>query len=382
MEVTRILHIIGKMDRAGSETMVMNFYRKIDREKVQFDFLVFSEEEGAYEKEIRELGGNIYRLNPYKIYNKVSFRKSCREFFREHPYKVVHGHIRSSAAIYLKEAKKSGAYTVAHSHATKGNSSINNILYTMLTYNIRNVADYFFACSGQAGIDGFGKKVVNSDRFTVLKNAIDVSKYRYTKERHEKMKEKFGMSDDYVIGHIGRFAEVKNHRFIIDVYSEIVKREKKTKLVLVGEGELRPEIERCAEDRGLSERVVFLGTRDDVADILNLFDVFVFPSIYEGLGISLVEAQAAGLPCVVSDAIVEEAIVSGDVKKLSLKAPIEAWADELLKYKNGYERKDNTALVTECGFDIENEINKLLAVYEYGKNMKNMEEKEKTAKKC
>ena len=217
----RVLQVIGKMDRAGAETIIMNIYRNIDRSKVQFDFMVFSSEKGDYDDEILQLGGNIYRMTAFKGYNYFRLCEEFRKFFEKYPYKVVHGHIGSLAPAYLKAAKKRGAYTIAHSHATKSNRKLENFIFNIFSYRVRYIANYFFACSKQAGIDRFGNKIINSERFEVVNNAIDSEKYKYTLERHEKLKKKYGLENKLIIGHVGRFSPEKNHKFVIDVFEEI-----------------------------------------------------------------------------------------------------------------------------------------------------------------
>lgn len=362
----RILQVIGIMNRGGAETMIMNFYRAIDRTKYQFDFLVFSDKTGDYDAEIEKLGGKIYRLPVFKIYNYFSFKKSVKKFFSEHHWEVIHGHIRSSASIYLEEAKKHGSYAIAHCHSTDGECFIIKTLYHMLTYRIRYVADYFMACSVEAGVAGFGKKVENSDRFMVLKNAINCGDYQYNEERHIALKKKFQLEDKFVIGHVGRFVEVKNHDFLIDVFNEIQKNRSDAVLVLVGRGNLEKQIKEKAKKLGIDEKVKFMGLRSDIPDIMNLFDIFIFPSHYEGLGIVGIEAQAAGLPCVFSDNIPQEAIITDNVIKLSLNEKANTWAEAIINIYEEYVRKDQYDVIDKSGYNITTEVKKLEKKYEEG----------------
>lgn len=362
----RILQVIGIMNRGGAETMIMNFYRSIDRTKYQFDFLVFSDKPGDYDAEIKELGGKIYRLPVFKIYNYFTFKAAVKRFFSEHHWDVIHGHIRSSASIYLEEAKKYGSYAVAHCHSTDGENFIIRTLYHILTYRIRYVADYFMACSIEAGKAGFGKKVINTDRFMVLKNAINCNAYRYSENRHSSLKEQFGLEKKIVIGHIGRFVEVKNHEFLVDVFYEIQKDRENAVLVLVGRGKLEKKIKEKAMQLGIEEKVKFMGVRADIPDMMNLFDVFIFPSHYEGLGIVGIEAQAAGLPCVFSDNIPQEAIITNNVIRLSLEEKAKKWAETIIKMCDKYTREDEYEVIRANGYDIENETEKLIKIYEKG----------------
>lgn len=362
-EPIRVLHVIGIMNRGGAETMIMNFYRKIDRTQYQFDFLVFHEEEGDYDKEIRELGGNIYHLPLFKVYNYFSFKKACKTFFRKHHWQIVHGHIRSCASIFLDIAKKNGSFTIAHSHSTDSNNLIIRFLFHGLTYRIRYVADYFFACSKEAGVAGFGKKVVASWNFQVLNNAIDCPLYKYSLDRYRKLREQFRYEEKKVIGHVGRFVDAKNHDFIIEVFKEIEKKDKDVILVLVGQGPLEEKIKSKVKSYNLEDKVAFLGLRNDIPDIMNLFDLFLFPSLYEGLGIVGIEAQAAGLPCVFSDKIPKLAIVTDNVEVLSLSDKAEKWADKIITKLTTFQRKDVSEIVAENGFDINIELEKLIEIY-------------------
>lgn len=223
-------------------------------------------------------------------------------FFREHTeYFIIHGHINSSAAIYLSSAKKHGRVAVVHSHATKsGKWTPRALAFYFFSYPIRYIADYFFACSKQAGADRFGKRVTGTEWFRVLNNGINTSKYVFSGEVRRKMREKYSIHDnDVVVGHVGRFVPQKNHEFLLKVFAEVSKMEPNAKLWMIGEGELEKHIRRLADRLGIGEDVRFIGVTDRVHEYLQAMDVFVFPSVCEGLGIALIEAEAAGLPCVV-----------------------------------------------------------------------------------
>ena len=352
MAKIRVLQVIGKMNRAGAETLIMNIYRNIDRDKVQFDFVVHGNEKCDYDDEIEKMGGIIYHAPTYKIYNYLEYKKWWKNFFKEHKeYVIMHGHIRSSAPIYLKEAKKHRLYTIVHSHSAD-RRDFRGFLFHMLTYNIRKYADFFYGCSAEALKNAFGKKVLESSNSQVLKNGIDVKKYIFNQKKREDLRKKMGIDDYFVIGHIGRFTYAKNHRFLIDVFEQILKKNKKSVLILVGRGELEGEIKKYIETKKLSNNIKFLGVREDVNDLLMSFDAFVFPSFFEGLSVVGIEAQATGIKCFVSEAFTDEGILSNNVYKLSLSNTPEEWANCILKEATNYERKDFSKIVNQKGFNI------------------------------
>ena len=362
MESIRILHVVGRMDMGGTETMIMNLFRNINRKKVIFDFVVHTNKKGHFDDEIHSLGGQIYRVPRFKLYNIFSYYKSWQILLnRITNYKLMHGHIGSSASIYLNMAKKRGLHTIAHSHNTSMGLSIKGIAFSLLSYNTRYIAHSFFACSIDAGISRFGKNIVNKN-FSVINNAINVGMFEYNVKTRTSIQSKFNLKGKFVIGHVGRFNEQKNHEFVIDIFNEICKVQKNAVLLLVGDGELRKVIEEKARNLGLIDSVMFTGVRTDTADLYQAMDVFLFPSLYEGLGIVLIEAQAAGLKCIVSDVIPKEAHVTDLIKPISLKANVEIWADEVLKSAS-YERSANNSIIIEKGYDIKDTAKRLEDFY-------------------
>lgn len=348
----RVLHVIGKMDRAGAETMIMNIYRNIDRSRVQFDFLVFSDEEADYDKEIESLGGRIYRMPVFKGYNYLSLYRRFQKFFKERPYQIVHGHIGILSQAYLKCAKKAGAYTIAHSHGPISDITKERIIYKVLTYKVPGIADYFFGCSEEAGIERFGKKVVNSSKFKMIRNAIEGEKFIYTKERQIGLKQKFGLENKVVLGHVGRFIETKNHVFIVEIFEKLCEFNSDFALVLVGNGEKESQIKAIVSEKGLTEKVYFMGVRNDIPDMMNLFDAFVFPSFYEGLAVASVEAQAAGLPCFFSDRITEDSLITPNAWRYPLEIGAEQWSENILQILGKFERQNTYQEIVESGFDV------------------------------
>lgn len=351
----RVLHVIGKMDCGGAETLLMNLYRNIDRSKIQFDFMVHTSEKGFYDEEIIKLGGKIYTAPTFNVVNILQYSRFWKKFYQTHSeHLIIHGHINSSAAIYLNEAKKQGRIAVVHSHNTKTKEkNLRALAFNAFSYPIRHIADYFFGCSYQAGIDRFGKKIADSNRFQVLNNGIDASLYIYNPSIRYTMRERLNINENTtVIGHVGRFAPQKNHFFLLKIFESYHKINKNSELWLIGKGELEKEIRKKVKEFDLLKSVKFFGVTDCVQEYLQAMDVFVFPSIYEGLGIAVVEAQAAGLPCIVSEAIVPEAdIGAGLMKHNNLSDSLLLWnksIDESLDQK----RKNTFNYVINAGYDI------------------------------
>lgn len=361
----RILHVIRKMDCGGAETLLMNLYRNIDRSQVQFDFMVHSREPGFYDEEIRKLGGKLIYAPAFKVVNIVHYIRFWNTFFKNNnTHRIIHGHIHSCAAIYLAIAKKHKRITLAHSHATKSVShDIRSLLFTMFSYPIRFIADYFLACSEQAGIDRFGAKVIQSPKFHILKNGIDTEKYRFDSDLRKKIRNELRINEKcLVLGHVGRFSYEKNHRFILSVFAQLHKIVPNSELWLFGKGPLIEEIKQLSYELQLTNSVRFMGVSNIVNEYLQGMDVFIFPSLFEGLGISVIEAQTSGLPCIVSEAIVPEAdIHAGLMEKMSLNDSPENWATTVIECSQK-ERVDTSDYAERAGYDI-NKISKSLADY-------------------
>ena len=345
----RVLHVINKMQRAGTETMIMNLYRNIDRTKVQFDFMVHTEDEGAYDREIISLGGRIFRVPRLNGVNLFKYIRCWKKFFDEHPeILIVHGHMGSSAAVYLSIANSYNRYTITHSHS----SNNKNIVYNIATYSLRYQAKFLFACSQDAGISRYGKREWIKRQGIVLNNAIDVNRFIFSSVTRDRLRKIHNCYNDFVIGSVGRFLKVKNHQFIIDIFNELNKKNRSSKLILIGEGELKQDIERKVDKLGLTDYVIFLGNIDNVNEYLSMMDVLLMPSLYEGLGIAVIEAQTSGLKCVISDAIPNEVDITGNVEFVSLNRSAQEWADILLKYNNSYKRKSMEEDIAKAGYNI------------------------------
>lgn len=354
----RILHVLTAMNMAGTETLLMNLYRNIDRTKVQFDFAVSTENSCAYDAEITSLGGKIIHYPLYRPNVDFRYRKWWNRFFVEHPeYKIIHGHIGSTAAIYLSIAKKHGCFTIAHSHSTSANVSLKEIGYKLYSYPTRYIADQFFGCSMQALIDRYGKRVALGSKAKVINNAIDAEKYIYNSITRVKIREKLGIEEQQlIIGTVGRLTFQKNPYEIIRICSELKRKGLEYKFLWYGTGELKEEIKRRISDEKLDDTIYLMGTRSDIYNVLQAFDIFLFPSLSEGLGIACVEAQAAGLPTLCSNTVPEEAKITNECLFLPLNNT-KKWSDEIEKIakkvvNKEFIRQNTYRDVLRAGYDI------------------------------
>ncbi|MGO4496774.1 glycosyltransferase family 1 protein [Paenibacillus sp. 2RAB27] len=362
MEPTRVLQVVTIMNRGGLETMLMNYYRQIDRSKIQFDFMVHREERGHYDDEILKLGGKIYTMPQIRPGNYRLYFKMLDEFFEQHSeYSVVHSHINENSSFVLRAAKSANVpCRIAHSHLSDLGIDLKLPFRMYARFVMKNNPNKFFACSRNAGQWLFGKGVSDSDDMTVLNNAVDVDSFKLDKGIRNQIRQELQVGDKLVLGHVGRFNKQKNHDFLIDIFKSVHDKCPESMLVLVGDGYLKPAIEKKVARLGLSSHVRFLGVREDIEALLQGMDLFVFPSRFEGLPVVLIEAQAAGLMCLVSDAITRETDATGRIQFISLKqSPVE-WASQVLA--STYEHEDTSRLMRTNGFDTI-EMSKWLANY-------------------
>ena len=352
MEPIRVLHNIVLMDAGGIETLVMNLYRHIDKEQILFDFLVHRPQEGYYEKEIREYGGKVYRTRPFNPLHMREYKKECMNILTSHPeYKVFHVH-QELGLWTLDYAHQAGIPTrIAHAHNAK---TVVNLKYFFFLYEkmfIKKHCTDMFMCSKPAGEWLFGKQAVRDGKVKYINNSIETDRFKYNEQTRRNMREKLGVGDKIVIGHVGRFAQPKNHTFILDVFNEIHRMSKNTVLVLCGEGKLEDDIKAKTKALGLENDVIFTGVMD-TSVLYQALDLFLFPSLWEGLPLTGIEAQTSGLPIVMSDVIADETVVTDNVTRLSLSNSADVWAKTCLDVLGAYERKDCQKQVTDAGFDV------------------------------
>ncbi len=386
----RVLHVLGGLSLGGAESRIMDLYRCMDREKVQFDFLVHQDggEMGRipefYDEEVGKLGGKIYTLPKFRGYNYFGYKKAVKEFFREHhEFAAVQGHMTSTAAIYLPEAAKAGILVrAAHARSAGVDKGVKGVLTRLLRLPLLKKADYCFACSKEAGESVFGRKWIDSSKAFVIPNAVDARKFTYREDVRKEVREELGISDCFVVGHVGRFHYAKNHEFLLEVFedlhSRLLKDEKskpqgeggkegkRSVLILLGEGSGMEGAKEQAKRMDIAQDVFFLGNRKDVWKYYQAMDFFVFPSRFEGLPGTVVEAQAAGLQCLISDRITREVGFSELVHYEGIETAPEKWAEYIINHMF-YERKDMCAAVEAAGFDVRAQAERMEKFYVTGK---------------
>jgi glycosyltransferase EpsF len=363
----KVLHVVGAMNRAGTETMLMNIYRNIDRNKIQFDFISYSQNEAHYDQEIERLGGRIIRLA--KTYSVKEIYAAIKKYG---PYDVVHAHTLFNCGIANLAAQLAGVkIRISHAHTTLDtNQSLVRTMYKGIMRKLINVTSTkLLACSNGAGQYLFGEKELVKMRYSFFPNVIDYTKFLAPSlEEVRKFKKDASLENNFVIGHIGRFMDAKNHLFLIEIMRNILKKENKITLLLVGDGELRASIEERAKMFGIYENIKFVGVREDISTLLHSMDLFVFPSLYEGLGLVLLEAQASGIPCIVSEAIQPEADLNiGLVTRIMLSEGPKVWANTILMTSRNKEGNINRIIkgFENEGYSLSKGIATLLAIYQF-----------------
>ena len=355
-----VAHIIGKWLGGGVESVVMNYYRHIDRTKIQFDFICDEDSTNIPYEEIEKLGGRVILIPPYQKLFK--YHNKLKKILKDVNYKIVHSHINTLTIFSLFAAKCAGVpVRIAHSHSTTNKKEKKkNLLKQALRPFSKVFATDYMCCSELAGRWLFGNKEYDKGNIYLLNNAIDLDKFKYDEKIRSEKRKKLNISDDtLVIGHVGRFVEQKNHRFLIDIFNEIHKQNSNSILLLAGQGPLMEEIKSKVESLGLEKFVIFLGQRNDIDELYQAFDVFCLPSLYEGLPVVGVEAQATGLLCIFSDDMTKETKVLDTTEFLSLKQSAEEWANDIVKKQSKHKRKDVKNIIADNNFDIIFESKKL-----------------------
>ena len=359
----RVLQSFAGLGRGGAEQVAMNWYRAIDRSRVQFDF-VAEERELPYEHEdeIRRLGGRVFFVPRYGLRNLASYVARWRSLLAEHPeWAVIHAHHTTPAPIYLSVARSMKRICIAHSHNTDQQLSVKAVTRRILGRPLNLLADVRLACGVAAGRAMFG-----SGGFEVVPNSIDLDRFAFDATARAEVRAELQCGgDELIVGHVGRFVEAKNHVKVIDIFESLLSRAGSARLLLVGDGPLRAAVEEDVAARGISSRVEFLGSRCDVDRLMSAMDVFLLPSLYEGLPVTLVEAQANGLPSVISDTITTEAHLTTAVRSVELSARVGEWRDEVLcALVSSEDRRTHARALRESDYDISRGAERITVLYE------------------
>lgn len=359
----RVLQVVTDMNMGGIESLIMNYYRRMDRSKVQFDFLTHRSEPSYFDEEIRVLGGRIYRLPPIHPKTFVAYRRELTRFFKTHSYRVVHAHNNAYSMFVLREAQRNGVpVRIASSHcAFPKLGLVQQITYDYCRSRINRYVTHRLACSIPAG-----QWLYSGADFRILPNAIDAAAFVPNNALRVEVRAELGLGDAFTVIHVGRLTSAKNHEFLLEVFRELLRTEPGAKLVLVGDGELRPRIEAQASQLP-GGSILLLGSQSNIPRLLQAGDVFAFPSIFEGLPVTMIEAQAAGLPCIKSDTVTDECIVTGLVTSLPNDDP-KIWAETILSMKNT-PRTDRLADIQRSGYDITAAADKLTRFYLNGETL-------------
>lgn len=354
----RVLQVLGKTNLGGAESRIMDLYRNMDREQVQFDFLIHYKEKGYFDEEIKKLGGEIYYLPSFRVYNYFAYKKACRLFFEEHNhFAAVHGHMTSTASIYLPEAKRAGIpLTIAHARSAGVDKGLKGMITKFLRRKLYKKCDRMFACSDLAAAAVFGKKRYEENRVTILPNAVDTKEFLPNEEVRAKIRREYGIEDKFVIGHVGRFHYAKNHEFLLDIFEKLLKKKENVVLMLLGDGPLKAEIQQKAQQLGIADKVIFTGNQTPVAPFYQAFDFLLFPSRFEGLPGTVVEAQAAGITCLISDTITTQVKATDLVTFMSIEKSAENWADEVVRLCEKQSSRTGNYDLTATNYDVNNQV--------------------------
>lgn len=360
----RVLEVFAKTNRGGAESMIMSHYRLINKNAFQLDFVNHTQNRCDYDEEIKNLGGNLYHIPQFKLYNIFSYQKAWHNLFYTHPnYDVIHIHYFTLAGIILPVAKKHGIKVrITHSHTTRKTSLLKRFLFHFTRKIIINDSTLLLACSKEAGINIF-----KTNNFIVFKNAIDTKLFSFSIQNREKTRQTFNYSDkNIVIGNVGSFRDsIKNQSFIVKIFKGLYEKNNNYRLLLVGDGIMRNQIEKEVEAFGLSDFVIFTGVRNDIPNLLMAMDLFFFPSLYEGLGIVAVEAQASGCPVVMSTTVPNEVSLTDIVTRIRLSDEDEIWLttiDKMAFIKQ--ERTKYQKIIEKKGYDVRSNIKVLNNIYQ------------------
>ena len=359
----RVLQIMGIVENGGVESVIMNYYRHLDRNKVQFDFVMHKGSNCRYINEASKLGANIFEITPYNK-NIISFTWEIYKIIKNEKYRIVHSNMNSLSVFPLFAAWLAGCKVrILHNHTTDTKAEgLRTIIKRFLRPFAKKFSNQYWACSKLAAIWMYGNDAVKEGKVTIVHNAIDIEKFKYNEESRIRIRKKMNLYGKFVVGHIGRFVKQKNHEFLIDIFTKVVQKNPEAVLLLIGDGPMLTSIKKKVNKEKIQDKVYFLGVRNDVAELYSVMDVFVLPSFYEGLPIVGVEAQVNGLPFICSNLITKEILFNKSTIMLSLDAGREVWANEVLRYRRN-SSPEEIIKIKELGFDINTEANRLVGKY-------------------
>ncbi len=356
----RVLHILNRMNPGGAESLLMNLYRNIDRNKIQFDFYVT--DKGIFDDEILKMGGKIYYTESLQKCGLMKYLKNWKDFLNNHSeYKIIHSHLNNVSGLLFRIAKKKNIPTrIIHSHTSETINSLKvKIFKKLLNHFIIKYSTVLIGCSDKANEWLYGKHKNNA---IILNNGIETERFKYDEIIRKRIREDLGIIDTtIVIGHVGRLVEVKNHKFIIEVFERYHSNNNNSILLIIGDGPLKTKIETLVKEKNLENCVKLLGTKTNINEYMQAIDCFIFPSIYEGLPVTLIEAQAAGLPILASKNISEMSKINDNFVFLDINDQPENWVDKINVCDNREKYSDN---VRDAGFDIKQTVEKYMKLLE------------------
>ena len=357
----KVLQMISSLSIGGSQSMILNVYNKMDKERVHFDFIIDHTEDTTLMETVKSMGSKVFVMPTFTGNNIIEIIKAWNSFFKTHKeYKIIHSHSRSYASIYLSIAKRYGLKTIIHSHSTSNGGGFSATIKGILELPLRRVADYLFACSLDAGKWLYGKASIKKDNFYIVNNAINTDSYIYNEKVREEYRNKFGLKDEKVLIQIGRLIELKNHFFTLSMFSDYLNIDPEAKLFIVGDGEMQQSIMERISDLSISSNVTMLESRNDVNNLLQMSDVFLMPSMWEGISLAAVEAQASGIRTILSDKVSKEVGITDVCVFLPLDKS--DWINNIKEKLP--QRRNMKEEIEDAGFDVSKTSKWLTEFYE------------------